>query len=159
TVTHDGRLWAIADDGELRSFRDGLPASSAKVLDTDHAALTLVGPRPVVVDLTHGRAAVVDPVTGTVAGPVCLDVPTDVPPALGGSSDATPWFLATTPQAGTLVVSDVDTGRCTVVPLGPASASPRYGAPVESDRLVFVPDTETGQVVVVDPAAPAAGRV
>jgi virginiamycin B lyase len=158
-VTDDGRLWAITDAGELRSYRDGRAATSARVLDTDHATLTLVGQRPVVVDLTHGRAAVVDPATGAPAGPACLDVPTDIPPAIGGSSDATPWFLATTPEAGTLVVSDIDAGTCTVVPLGPASAAARYGAPVEADRLVFVPDLETGQVVVVDPMAPVAARV
>ena len=157
-VAPDGRLWAVAASGEVRSFRDGKQATDAVVTDPGDVALTLIGDRPVVVDLERSRATLVDPDGGEADRRLCLDLATTTPPVIGGAGTA-PWLLAVAPATGTLVVSDLDADRCQVVPIGPTGTGPRYGTPVEKDRLVFVPDSIAGQVIVVDPAAPTGQQV
>jgi sugar lactone lactonase YvrE len=160
-VTSEGQLWVTTQNGDLRSFADGEQRTEAKLEGSGHFALALVGDQPVAVDLGSGTASVINTGKGTAGSSACLDVPVDPTPLVGGSTADASWLLAVAPSAGTLVVSDLATGSCKVVALGPTapSSSPRYGAPVEKGRFVFVPDMVTGEVIVIDPAAPAAQQV
>ncbi len=158
-VAGDGRLWVTSQSGELRSYRNGEQVTSVPLAGAGATALVLVDRQPVVVDLTRGGAQLVDADQGTPDRSVCLDVPTTPPPVVGGSSGDAPWLLAVGPTAGTLVVSDVGGSSCQAITLGPTASTPRYGAPVEKDRFVFVPDFVSGQVIVVDPQAPSGTQI
>jgi sugar lactone lactonase YvrE len=151
-VAADGRLWVTSRTGELRSYRNGEQITSAALTGMAQTKLVLVNKQPVVVDTTNGHALLIDEERGTVDHPVCLDVPTSPAPAIAGSTSDEPWLLAVAPNAGTLLVSDVDTGKCQAIPLGDTATSPRYGEPVEKDRFVYVPDFVDGKVIVIDPA-------
>jgi plastocyanin len=156
-VADDGRLWVAAESGEVRSYRNSEQESAATVGPAGRTALVLVDQQPVAVDAV-GHATVLNPSRGTPDRTQCLDVPADPPPAVAGSDDGSSWLLAVAPSTGTLVVSDLARGTCQPIALG-ATGSSRYGAPVERDRLVYVPDFVAGQVIVVDPAAPTGRQI
>ncbi len=158
-VAGDGRLWVTSQTGELRSYRGGEQVTSAPLPGMGTTALVLVDKQPVVVDLTSSHAQLVDPDRGTLDRSTCLDTPTDPIPSVGGSTSDVSWLLAVAPNAGTLVVSDVSTGTCQAIALGPTATKARYGTPVEKDRFVFVPDFLTGQVIAVDPGAPPGQQI
>jgi hypothetical protein len=153
-VAPDGQLWEIESSGEVRAFRNASQRTIQAMLGAGPWSLTLVGERPVVVDQSDGKAYVLDPDSGTPKQTVCVDAPVTPPPLLSGAGADAPWLVAVAPQAGALVVSDLNTGTCRTIGLTDTTPQARYGRAVEKGRLIYVPDFVTGHVLVIDPAAP-----
>jgi hypothetical protein len=159
SVTSLGTLWEVETSGEVRSYRNATQRTAQLMLGTGPWDLTLVGDQPVVTDASRGQAYVLDPRRGTPSRTTCLDAPTAPAPTISGSGDDADWLLDVAPEAGVLVVSDIDTGACQTITLGDQATQPRYGRAVEEGRLIFVPDFVTGHVIVIDPTAPAGRQI
>jgi hypothetical protein len=157
-VTSTGTLWVTNPTGDVRSYHDGEPVTESHVPDVAGATLVLAGDTPVVVDPGHRVAHALDPRRGEPTRRLCLDVPAGSRPLTAGATSRSSWLLTVVPTAGTLVVTDIADGRCRPFALGETSTAPRYGSPVEKEGLVFVPDTKTGQIIVVEPDAPTPDR-
>ncbi|SQD96909.1 hypothetical protein FMEAI12_3820005 [Parafrankia sp. Ea1.12] len=144
-----GRLWLIdrgSGDVVRLDDRGGKARASAGV--TAGGRLVLAG----------GRLTVVDPTARTVrtlgdggepgAGACLETAPADRSVVVGGGQGR-PEVYAVSGQRGTLVISDLTTGRCdTVVDL--AAAGHDLGEPREVAGRLFLPDFTDGRVIVVD---------
>lgn len=144
-----GRLWLIdrgSGDVVRLDDRGGKARVSAGV--TAGGRLVLAG----------GRLTVVDPTARTVrtlgdggepgAG-ACLETASADGSVVVGGGQSRPEVYAVSGQRGTLVISDLTTGRCdTVVDL--AAAGHDLGEPREVAGRLFLPDFTDGRVVVVD---------
>jgi virginiamycin B lyase len=154
-VDSDGTLWVTSADGHVRSFRNGAQVADTELPDAQHAGLVLVGDRPTVFEPDRHAAFVLDR-RGRPGDTRCLDVGADQDPVVSGATDH-PWLLTVAARTGTLLVTDVDRNACQSVVLG--GTADVYGAAVEDDGLIYVPDRHLGQVVVVDPVRPPGQQV
>ncbi|CAM3900937.1 PKD domain-containing protein [Kibdelosporangium persicum] len=146
-IDDNGTLWAIdARTGDLTHVRDGKLNIRRQVAQPGGAELTMVGGRPVVVDIAGRKAVSVDSDTGRPGDPVELDLRTTDTVQVSGSRRADRLYLVV--GRGVLNVCDLAANDCGKV-IGLREGN-TYGPPVEAGDQVFVPDYTTGQVWIID---------
>jgi hypothetical protein len=158
-VTTDGTLWALGPTGDLRSYRDGRPATGVALDDVRDGRLVLAGDRPAVVDPAHEVVHVIDGASGEPSARYAVEGIAEDGLVVAGSGPSSSLVLAVT-GTGVLRALDVGDGRVTIIRVGDQPGRQAYGEPVEKGGLVFVPRLGLGgQVIVADPAATATGRI
>lgn len=156
-VDHAGDLWALdAATGTITRVGVDEPRTVRRTdAATATARLVLVRGAPVLVDPARGAVHRV----GTDARPgaaLCLDTrPADDVEVLG-SAARDEVYVAVAQARSLLVTSTTGDGCGRAIALDGPDDDPQYAALAQSGRYVFVPDSGSGTVAVVDTAA---GRV
>lgn len=148
-VDRFGRLWVVDGTGRGLVRVTGAAKLSRPAQGDERSRLVVVRGEPVLVDVSRGRL-------GRLSGDAevdrwsCLDVRGSQVQVLGSAhSDR---VYAAVGDTGTLVVSSVDRDDCSMaVPIG--ASGDRFGAIVEVQNFVLVPNRSTGRTVVVDVSA------
>lgn len=149
-VDTDGRLWVVdADRGSL-IWIDGTERSAADEPPGPGSRLILVRDRPVLTDPASGHLRAID-ADGDIGEPTCLDIQDGADPQLLGSRTDDVVYAAVS-QTGTLLTAATDTDDCAAAPLTISDRGDVLGAPVSSDRFLFVPNLTTGSTIIVDTA-------
>ena len=147
-VTSDDAQLLISDETGLIRLAELPEAASAT---DDPIALVRAGDSVYLVDSSRRTVQEVDVATGEFgeATSVCgtlLDA------SIGGNvlteSDGTRRVLVHDSQGGVLSVAQPDDGDCVEISLGESGDS--FGPPVAVDSTAYLPNYETGQVIVVD---------
>jgi Divergent InlB B-repeat domain/PKD domain len=151
-VDDSGVLWSLdGDTGDLFRVAGEARVTAPRIADPDSGRLVLAAGRPVVVDPSTGKAVSIDPDSGHPTGSrACVDNSrTDRTVEVAGSSSAREIYTVSGAQ-GVVRVSDMVTGLCGTAISGIAPEGAKLGVPVEVSHRLFVPDYDTGEVVVVD---------
>lgn len=146
-VDHNGRLWLVdADRGGL-IWVDGATKHESDEPPGPDAQLVLVRGRPVLADLAAGELHTLDD-DGDVTSTTCLDVRDGAAAQLLGSATQETVYGAVS-DTGTLLVAGTNTDDCeSALPV--SQPHDILGAPVASDRFVFIPNITKGTTVIVD---------
>lgn len=153
-VTPEGVLFVLDAPGRILDVFDPSAGARRRVLDGvgPDAELAVVDGNAVLVDPAQGARFTLG-AGGAPGVEACFAVPSGTV-QLGTSSPGSAWLPAIGADrrlyAAQLSRSDCPTPIALDAPGGPG----RYGAPVEKDGLVYVPDFATGEVVIVDVGRP-----
>jgi PKD repeat protein len=144
----DGTLWLVSG-GLLRSLQGSKVRTSVQLDRIGAAQLVMASGHPVVLDSATHRAVEINPISGRPTRSGCFDS-SDPRALLSGSRSGTPRAFSVSPQTGTLLISNLQTGACRDVILGAQAFVDRYGQGVEMGGDLYVPDYQAGAVIVVD---------
>ncbi|MCE7005770.1 PKD domain-containing protein [Kibdelosporangium philippinense] len=145
-VDDEGVFWSIDPaTGKVARVHDG-QRSLHDVAEPGESLITLANGHPVVIDRKGARAISLSSTTASVVDTIQLDVrPDDVLRASGSPHNERLYVVH---KRGVLTVCDLLESDCSkVVPLAGDSD---FGAPVESDNRLFVPNYATGEVWIID---------
>ncbi|MGD9750619.1 MAG: PASTA domain-containing protein [Acidimicrobiia bacterium] len=148
-VVPDGTLFALDAPNRILDVFDPQRGAGRRVLDGvgPDASITVVGGAPVLVDPAQGRRYHVG-ADGSLGRSACFAVPSGMV-SLGAPSARSTWLTAVGADRR-LYAADTRRDECPTPIVLDADGQGRYGDPVEKDRLVFVPDFATGEIVIVD---------
>ncbi|WP_439656048.1 PKD domain-containing protein [Lentzea sp. HUAS TT2] len=142
-----GRLWAVDDtSGDLVWLDGNRKRSRAGV--GEHARLAIAQGYPVLVDPEHGTVELINPENGLTRDSVRTDPAAGGAVVVGGSNDLSRVHLMSVDR-GELVTCAFSTHACST-PVQIGAAGDEFGAPVEVDDHVVVPDYSTGQATILD---------
>ncbi|MCC6433758.1 MAG: PASTA domain-containing protein [Acidimicrobiales bacterium] len=153
-VTPDGTLFVLDAPAGVLDVFTAAGGVQRRVLEGfgPESALSVVDGDAVIVDPTQGRLFRLR-ADGTMGRSSCFAIPSGMV-QLGSPSPASVWLPAVGADRR-LYAADLSRSDCpTPIVLDGAAGPGRYGAPVEKDRLVYVQDFATGEVVIVDVGQP-----
>jgi hypothetical protein len=144
-----GRLWLLdAGTGDLTWLDNGDKHVRQAASSPGAGLLAIADGTPVLVDAHRNTAEVLDPLTGESRHTTALDLRPGDEVRVSGSPRAPRLYLVT--ARGTVTSCDLTSAGCaSAVPLPGDGARP--GPAVEAGDRLFVPDSRSGKVWIVDP--------
>jgi uncharacterized repeat protein (TIGR02543 family) len=136
--------------GDLVRMTNAPETMQTGIAHSAHSRMVLANDHPVLVDLTAGTATPIDPETGQVDDPACVNTnPTDPTVRVLGSHSNDEIYTISG-ATGDLRITDLTTGSCDDTIDDLAAPGSDLAQPIETTHRVFIPNYSTGRVVVVD---------